>query len=207
MRELCLVADRPTFGAAHLLSVLPEVLAVCGERAIVIDRGEADARERLAYLVRLKALCREHGALLMISTRVDLALAIDADGVHLPERGLAVATVREAWPGLLVGRSCHDRAGLERAALEGADYALLSPVAAPTSKASTSQVLGIEGFSRRIEGLALPVLALGGVTPVLATALRRTHAAGIATLGDVLGAADPRARAAELLNAWDDGAG
>jgi len=206
-RDLCFIADRPTFGAERLLSVLPAVLAVVGPRAWVIDRGDDDARVRLAYLARLNTMCREHGALLLVSTRVDLALAASAHGVHLPERGLSANQVRSTWPELLVGRSCHDRAGLVAAEHEDADYALLSPVAAPTAKASTAEVLGLAGFSARVASLSLPVLALGGVVPALAARLRSVGAAGVATLGDVLGSADPRARAAELARAWDAGAG
>jgi len=209
-RDLCLIADRPTFGATRLLAVLPDVLAVAGRRAIVIDRGDCGDDEgfttRLAHLTQLLSLCRRSGALLMVSARVDLALAAGADGVHLPERGLPPGVVRATWPRLLVGRSCHERAGLEAAAAAGADYALLSPVAAPTSKPLTTKPIGIDGFSRCVQGLDLPVLALGGVTPDLAAALRRAGAAGLATLGDVLAAADPRARVTGLLRAWDAGA-
>jgi len=206
-RDLCLIADRPTFGAARLLAVLPGVLAVAGRRAIVIDRGAGEDDEatpaRLAYLAQLLATCRQSGALLMVSGRVDLALAAGADGVHLPERGLPTGVVRATWPQLLVGRSCHGRAGLATAAAAGADYALLSPVAAPTSKAMTVEPLGIEGFSRCIQGLVLPVLALGGVTPAIAAGLRRAGAAGVATLGDVLGAAEVGRLGERLGLTWD----
>jgi len=207
-RVLCVVADRATFGMARLREVLPAVLALAGPRTIVIDRGDGDAeaRKRLAYLVWLKSVCQASGALLMVSRRVDLALAAGAAGVHLPESGIAQVAVRATWPDLVIGRSCHDRAGLEAASL-CADYALLSPVATPTSKPSSSEPLGIAGFSRSIAGLSLPVFGLGGVTPRLAAELRRVGAAGVATLGDVLGAADPPARAAEMLRAWDGGAG
>ncbi len=132
-RDLCLIADRPTFGATRLLAVLPDVLAVAGRRAIVIDRGDCGDDEgfttRLAHLTQLLSLCAAPppGALLMVSARVDLALAAGADGVQLLSWACRPGSVRATFPRLLVGRSCHERAGLERSGGRGRDWALLSP--------------------------------------------------------------------------------
>lgn len=205
---LCLIADRPTLGAAYILAALPEVLAAVATPVLIIDRdgrGPGEARERLAHLHALRAICAVHGALLVVSGRVDLALAAQAHGVHLPERGLPAGEVRGAWPELLVGRSCHDREGLLAAQAAGADYALLSPVAAPHSKPLAGRALGIDGFAGAVRGLALPVLALGGVGPALAGPLRASGAAGLATLGGVLGAAQPAREARRWVEAWRAG--
>jgi thiamine-phosphate pyrophosphorylase len=202
-RALCLLADRPTLGEM-LLPALSAVLgAVERGRVVVIERGESDARRRLAHLARLIPLCRDHDALVLVSRRVDLALTAGADGVHLPERALPPELVRATWPAFVIGRSCHDRAGLLAAAAAGADYALLSPVAPPHSKPAPAPPLGVAGFAAAVAGLALPVFGLGGVTPALAAGLRRAGAAGLATLGGVLGAADPARAATALLAAWD----
>lgn len=202
---LCLVADRPTLGASHILAALPEVLAAVAAPVLIIDRGPGEARERLAHLHALRAICGAHGALLVVSGRVDLALAAEAHGVHLPERGLPAEEVRGAWPELLVGRSCHDREGLLAAQAAGADYALLSPVAAPHSKPLAGRALGIDGFAGAVRGLTLPVLALGGIGPALAGPLRACGAAGLAALGGVLGAAQPAREARRWVEAWRAG--
>jgi len=199
---LCLIADRPTFGAARLLEVLPGVLAAVPGPVLVIDRGPGQARERLAHLAALRRMCAPHGAVLIVSGRVDLALAAAADGVHLPEQGLPVGVVREAWPELTIGRSCHDRAGLLAAQGGGADYALLSPIARPHSKPLSGTALGIDGFAAAVRGLTLPVLALGGVEPALVRSLRAAGAAGLAALGGVLGAAEPAREARRWCEAW-----
>lgn len=175
----------------------------------VIARGVALDSGGLGFARAVVALARAHEAPVMISQRVDLALALGA-GVHLPERALSAEVVRAAWPGLAVGRSCHDVAGLRRAAAAGVDYALLSPVAPPTSKAPSQDPLGIDGFAAALGALgprALPVYALGGVVPALAGPLRRAGAAGIASLGGVLASDDPARAAREILAAWDAGAG
>lgn len=205
--RLCLIADRPTLGAARLLAVLGEVLAAVDGPVLIVDRGDGDGggttRERLAHLGRLRDLCDRAAAVLVVSARVDLALASGADGVHLPERGLPAGVVRSAFPGLLIGRSCHDRAGLLSAEVDGADYALLSPIAAPHSKPLIGAALGVDGFGEAVRGLSLPVLALGGLTPTLAPALRAAGAAGMAALGGIFGAPDPAAEARRWLAAWD----
>jgi len=197
------LADRPTLGAERILCIVEQVLRALPGRVIVIDRGEAETRWRLEHLARLRALCTAGGALLMVAARVDLALAAGADGVHLPERGLAPERVRAAWPELVVGRSCHDRQGLEAAQAGGAHYAFLSPVAAPHSKPLAGKALGIDGFTRQIQGLGLPIFALGGVTVALIPGLRAAGAAGLAALGGVLGASDPVAAARALVLCWD----
>ncbi len=100
-----------------------------------------------------------------------------------------------------MGRSCHDRAGLERAATDGADWATLSPVRAPFSKAPSGPPLGVSGFARTIEGLLLPVVGLGGVDDAVAAELFAVGASAVATLGGVLGRPDAVERALALLRA------
>jgi len=201
-----LVLDGPRFAWPDIRAELESVLlAVPKASTLVLDRDRPQAAggpsdsARLARLVALREITAASGALLAVSGRVDLALAAGADGVQLPEQGLPAATVRAAFPGLRVGRSCHDRAGLERAAADGAHWATLSPIAHPFSKAPTGPPLGVDGFARAIAGLSLPVVALGGIDAPLAAALRAVGAAAVATLGGVLGHADAAARARALL--------
>lgn len=175
----------------------------------MIARGVGSEPAGLAFARALVDLARGCGAPVFVSARVDVALALGV-GVHLPERALPAEVVRAAWPDLAIGRSCHDVAGLRRAAAVGIDYALLSPVAPPTSKAPSQNPLGIDGFGAAVAAVAalrLPVFALGGVLAPLAGPLRRAGAAGIASLGGVLAAPDPARAARELVAAWDAGAG
>ncbi|MGM0577084.1 MAG: thiamine phosphate synthase [Myxococcota bacterium] len=210
--RLVLVADTPSVGEDGVLRAVEAVVhAIPGERVLLVDRdlppsrGGPTDRARLRRLATLRALTREAGALLAVTARVDLALASDADGVQLPERGLDAGRVRRRFPGLLVGRSCHDRAGLEAAQADGAHWALLSPVWAPLSKAPTGSPMGPDGFARAVAGLDLPVFGLGGVRTDRAGALLEAGAAGVAVVGAVFGADDPGGTARALLSPWDDG--
>jgi thiamine-phosphate pyrophosphorylase len=152
---------------------------------------------------RLRAITREAGARLVINGRLDVALAVGADGVHLPEGGLPPAAVRALAPDALVGASCHDARGLERAAREGADYAVLGPVGHVPGK---SPPLGLEGFRALVAGARVPVLALGGVGAEDAPALLEAGAHGVAVIRAVARASDPAAALRALLTALDIGA-
>lgn len=198
-----MIADA-SYDTSSVVTALSAVFsAVDGHRLIVLDRAPAGAPAgpRLGRLEALRALTREAGAALFVKERADLALAVGADGLHLGERSVASRDAR--CFGLPLSRACHDRAGLLAA---GSDLALLSPVASPSSKPLSGQVLGVDGFARCVSGLPQPaaaVYALGGVTPALARPLREAGARGLAVLGGVFGARDPGAAAVALLDAWD----
>ena len=147
----------------------------------------------LALAWALRGPTRERGALLLISDRVDVAAIVEADGVHLPSRGLGVAEAREMLgPDALVGRSCHDREALKSAADEGADYALLSPLFPTTSHAERS-ALGAAAFAAAQQGIEVPVLALGGITAERISEALAAGAHGVAAISAVFGAGDPAA--------------
>lgn len=210
--RLVLILDAPTLAWEAARPSLEAVLAAVPKGStLVVDRDRAPAaggprdEARWRRLVALRETTASFGAPLVVAGRADLALAVGAEGVQLPERGLGARTVREAFPSLWVGRSCHDRAGLERAAADGADWATLSPVRAPFSKAPSGPPLGISGFARTIHGLALPVAGLGGIDAAVAAELFAVGASAVATLGGVLGRPNAVERALALLGAGRPG--
>lgn len=144
--------------------------------------------------------CTTHGAGLVINDRADLAQAIAADGVHLPERALPAAAVRRVMgEHALIGVSCHDAAGLRAAASGGASFATLSPVFPSPQKGAP---LGLPRFSELVRAASLPVYALGGVDASRARALKRAGASGLAVISAVFGSQDPASAVAGLLAAW-----
>lgn len=170
------------------------------------DRVAVQLRERTlddaawrALAAALRTLTRARGVRLLVNGPIDAARAVGADGVHLPEAGLSVRDARAALgPSTIIGASRHDRAGIVRAAEEGADYATLSPVHAVVGKAPP---LGIEGFGRIAASAPLPIFALGGVREVDVAALCAAGAHGIAVIREVLSAPAPGARVAALITA------
>ncbi len=170
-----------------------------GRVAVQVRAKDASASELVSLCRALAPICRAAEAPLLVNDRADVAKAVGADGVQLPERGLSVEDARAVLgPRARVGRSCHDRAGLVRALEDGADFATLAPLASVPDKGAP---LGLAGFARAIEGLALPVYALGGVDPELARDAALAGAAGVAVIRAVYGAEDPAAAIRRLLDA------
>jgi thiamine-phosphate pyrophosphorylase len=153
----------------------------------ILDPGMADVvhvRDKESEARRVLETIRwfvERGFRVVVNTRADLAIAAGAAGVHLPSNAPRAARFRGiAPPGFLVGVSCHSREVLLRAEADGADYAYLSPVFPPKSKADGRPALGWAGFALAVRGLRVPVLALGGLTRADLAASREAGAAGIA---------------------------
>ncbi len=153
----------------RVLAPLPSPIR--DELTVLLRRPGASTR---ALLSELGAL-RRAGVRVLLHRRVDLALAAGVAGVHLPERGIDPADVRQLWPEACIGVSRHDRAGL-LAAAPAANYATLSPFGSVEGKGPP---LGADRFRAERAGVPLAVLALGGVGP-------RTAAEAIAAGADGL---------------------
>jgi thiamine-phosphate pyrophosphorylase len=147
-----------------------------GVEMIQIRAKELSARA-LAELVR--AALALPGTRILVNTRMDIALACGAHGVHLPAHSIAPNVLRTiAPPGFLIGVSCHTVAELQAAGREGADFAVYGPVFPSVTKAGTP--MGLEAFRRGVQQTNLPVYALGGVTRENAPRCIRAGAAGVA---------------------------
>lgn len=119
---------------------------------------DAPAVVRLALARALIAIARPLGARVVVHDRVDIALAADADGVHLAERSIALTDARALLGARYVARSCHDQAGV--AAARDADAITLGPLFSSPGKGAP---LGAARFAELAAGARAPVLALGGV--------------------------------------------
>ena len=143
------------------------------------------------------------GVPLLVCDRADVALAVDADGVHLASDELAAAVLRRAVPaGFLIGASVSDDADVGRAA--GADYVSIGPVFATASGGAVAgDVLGIERFGALARACAVPAVAIGGVTPSNAGMLRDAGARGVAVISALFGSPEPAASARAFRAALD----
>lgn len=199
--RLYLITDPEAGDAGDVVARTRAALSAAppGRVAVQVRAKGAPARELLALAAALHPVCARAGAPMLVNDRADVAKLSGADGVHLPEAGLSVAQARRLLgPDALVGRSCHDRAGLEAAAAAGATFATLGPVGAVPGK---NRPMGVDRFARAIAGLDLPVYALGGVDAAAAPALRAAGAAGVAVIRAVFGRPDPADAVGALLRA------
>lgn len=147
---------------------------------LVQVRAKHLSADELVVLVR--AVIAEAGGpdQVIVNSRPDIAELTGALGVHLPETGLDSREVRRAYPRLMIGTSRHDRAGLDRAIDEEVDYVLLGPVFETPGK--EAGVLGVALAAKILRGVALPVLAVGGVTVANARSAMESGFRGIAAI-------------------------
>lgn len=139
----------------------------------------------------LAQVCRERQIRLLVGADPSLALALGADGVHLPERLLwRVMPIKRQQPRWLVTLAVHSAKGLMLAAQMGADAAVYSTVF-PSASPSAGPPIGVIRFSRLCRLAAVPVFALGGIRPGTVMRLNHSGAAGIALMGS-LGSPEPR---------------
>mgnify|MGYP001263972248 CR=1 FL=1 len=174
--RLVIIADTGFAGPNRVVELIRAALPEKGgSRIIVVERdkrpaSEQNDQERLERLKALRQLTRERGVALVVNQRLDLAIASDADGIHLPERGLPLDVVQAIAPHLWLGRSCHDAEGLKRAEEAGADWAFLSPIAPPFSKTTSLPPIGVDAF-----GLLVSQLSGGPVQQLEVRLLRQRN--------------------------------
>ena len=139
------------------------------------------------------------GARLVVNHRVDVAVAVDADGVHLGWRSMSVDEARRlTGEDTLVGVSCHTVEEALDAAEAGASYIFAGPVFDTPSKRGLVSPIGIEGLRRIRAGVSMPVIAIGGVTAENAHSLIEAGAFGVAVIRAVMDAPDPAEATTEL---------
>lgn len=118
---------------------------------------------------------------ILVNDRADVAIACGAAGVHLRDRSISPARIRQIAPrDFVITVACHSLEGVLRAAGEGADYAVLAPIFAPLSKPATAPPLGLDALRSIASNAGIPVLALGGITSENAPRCIEAGAAGIA---------------------------
>lgn len=194
--RLLLVSDQRASPLPLLDAVTRALEALPPASAIVLVREKHLEGGALLSLVRsLRDVTRAHQALLAVSSRLDVALAAEADAVQLGGDAPAFEEVRRVAPASLrIGVSLHG----DEVAPEGADWATVAPVFATASKPG-AEPLGLDGLARSVRrNASVPVFALGGVDASNVAACRAAGAYGVAVRGAVLGAGDP-ARAVKRI--------
>lgn len=172
-----------------------------GAPAIQLRWKNGTARQMVELAMELRQVTRLAGATLLVNDRLDVALAADADGVHLGDDDIPLSVARQvAPPGFIVGRSVDTADEARAAEAGGADYVGAGPVYATTSKLNTGPVLGLEGIRTICRATQLPVVGVGGVAVGGAGAVIRAGAAGVAVIGAVMHAADAGAATRELMD-------
>jgi thiamine-phosphate pyrophosphorylase len=196
--QLVVFTDRRQAGRLGLVATVAASVAG-GARAVVFREKDLGRGERVELGCALvDVLAPVNATLLVAGADVALAAAIGARGLHLA----AADPFPENRAGFLIGRSCHDLDELQAAAAEGADYATVSPIFASLSKPGYGPVLGPAGLAEAARASAVPVVALGGITPANARRCLAAGAAGVGVMGTIMRADDPTAATAALFGSF-----
>lgn len=181
---------------------LSEVVAAAirgGARIIQYREKQANTRRMVTVAKALAEVCHQWGALFLVNDRLDVALAVGADGVHVGRQDMPVALARSLLgPDKVIGVSVQDARAMAEAEREGADYLSLSPVFPTPTKPDHETPLGLEGVRALAGRSRLPVVAIGGIDRTNAAEVIRGGAQGVCVISAVLGASDPEQAAREL---------
>ncbi len=198
--RLIVVTDRALAGTTSVYDVLSAALHA-GAPAVQLRDKNATARELFEQATTLLPLIRSHNALLFINDRVDVALAVGADGGHVGPGDLPLeAAKRIVPPGFLLGFSTDDPARAAAAEAEGADYIGCGAVFGTTSKAEVGdERIGTARLDKVARAVRIPVIGIGGVSVSNVAEVAATQAAGVAVIGAVMASSDPAAAVVALL--------
>ena len=148
---------------------------------------------------RLRDLCRSRGIPFIVNDRADVAIAVDADGLHVGQDDLPAALARRMiGRRKLLGVSAGSLEEALRAVAEGADYIGASPVFATPTKPDASAPLGLDGLRALAAAVRVPIVAIGGIHVGNAAAVFEAGARGIAVVSAIVAAADVEAAARSL---------
>jgi thiamine-phosphate pyrophosphorylase len=197
---LYLITDRKLFrDRASLYTAIEEAMKA-GIKAVQLREKDLGIRELLAMAYKMREITGRYGAKLFINDRVDVALAVGADGVHLGTESMPVRAVRKILGGsMMIGSSTHSTAEAAIAADEGADFVTLGPVYETPSKMRYGAPLGCGVIRAATKRLSVPVFAIGGIKAERVDEVREAGAYGIALISAILTARNIQSSAEEFV--------
>ena len=191
--RLYLVTDRPLCLGRELEWIVSEAVKG-GVTMVQLREKDADTRDFVALGLRLKELLTPLGVPLIINDRIDVALAVDADGVHIGQSDMPYEIARRLLgPGKIIGLSVENIDEVIRANALDVDYIAVSPVYGTPTKTDTAEPFGLEGLRRAVELTRHPVVAIGGMNERTAADVFAAGADGIAVVSAICSAPDPAA--------------
>ena len=198
--HLYLVLDAALCGA-RLLATAEEALA--SGITVLQLRGHKTAwgkRDWYEAALALKPLCAAAGVPFIINDQVDIALAVDADGVHVGQGDLPVSVVRRLLGAdKIIGLSTHNVAQVQAVDSGIVDYIGMGPVFATQSKKDADPVIGLDGLRAMVAAKNLPGVAIGGIKSEHAADIRAINPDGIAVISAICGQQDINAAVRALL--------
>lgn len=201
---LYLVTDRDIMTAASIEEAVADAIRG-GCTLVQLREKNASSREFLEYSARVKAVTDRYGVPLIVNDRADIALAIDAAGVHVGQSDLPVPMVRAlVGPDKIIGASASTFAQASEAVEQGADYLGVGAMHATDTKAEANLV-SLDELRRIREAFTLPIVAIGGITLETVPLYRELGLDGFAVVSAILGRNDIEQAAKDMRAAIGGG--
>lgn len=208
LNRLYLITDRNQIRGRSLVSVVEQALKG-GVRAVQLREKDLSGKELLTLARELRLLTREYGATLLINDRVDIAISVEADGVHLGRQSMSLKDARQAFSETLqyvpiLGVSTHSLVEALEAERDGADFVTFGPVRFTPSKAVYGEPVGIDKLHDVVKALNIPVFAIGGMKKGNMEEVLNAGCYGVAVISAIMSANDVKIATEEILQAITD---
>ncbi len=176
-----------------------EAALKAGIKLVQLREKDFSARKLILAAEKLRDMTRQFDALLIINDRVDVALAVEADGVHLGQDDFPVEKARALAPDLIIGASTHNYREAREAEKKGASYVNIGPIYPTNTKSWAGDYLGTKGLKHIAPELSIPFTVMGGIKAENIAGLREVGAKIFAVITAITGADNPESAAENLL--------
>lgn len=201
-----ITAEEYALGRSNV-QVVAEMLEA-GVRLVQYREKDKDLRDKYRECWEIRRLTREAGATFIVNDHPDLALMVDADGVHLGQEDYPIEPVRKlVGEEMIIGLSTHSLQQAEDAVRRGADYIGVGPLFRTATKKNVCEPVGLEYLDYAVSRVPIPFVAIGGIKVHHVAEVRRHGARCIALVTEIVGAPDIRRRISEILAALKEGKG
>ena len=197
--DLYLVTDRNQTEGRDLIWVVEQALDG-GVDAVQLREKDLYGKDLFLLAEAARKLTSRYGARLFVNDRIDVALAVEADGVQLGNATIPIAAARQMLGAQrMIGVSVHALSEAQEAHQAGADFIVFGPVYFTPSKASYGPPQGLTPLQKIVEKISLPVYAIGGVKLSNIDELKLTGIRGIALISAIISSTDPKNNAKKFL--------
>jgi len=198
--KLYLITDRRSFTDKDSFINAIEDSLKAGVKAVQLRERDLNTRELLELANKMRELTKKYHVKLFINDRVDIALSVDADGVHIGQKSIPAHAVRKiVQEKLIIGVSTHSLDEALEAERDGADFITLGPIYETISKLKYGKPIGVDTLKRVKSKLSMPVFGIGGIKLDKVREVKETGADGIALISAILASKDIRKTTEDFL--------